>query len=188
MYSKIIAVTNRHLACRPYFEQIGRICRMHPRALILREKDLPEKEYLDLARDVLEICERYGVPMIPHYYPSAADLTGTGRVHLPLWKLEALRAGAQDFRGEAGCSVHSLEEAVRAEELGAVYLTAGHIFETDCKRRTAGRGLAFLKEVCGAVKIPVYAIGGIQPDPEQIAAICACGAAGACIMSGMMKL
>ena len=36
-----------------------------------------------------------------------------------------------------GCSVHSVEDAIEAEKLGASYLTAGHIFATDCRERTA---------------------------------------------------
>lgn len=54
-----------------------------------------------------------------------------------------------------------------AEQLGASYLTAGHIYATDCKRGLPPRGLGFLKEVCREVSIPVYGIGGIKFDEEQ---------------------
>ena len=37
---KIIAVSNRKLCNRPYLEQIERVCKIHPEAVILREKDL----------------------------------------------------------------------------------------------------------------------------------------------------
>ena len=50
MYRDLIAVTNRHLCSRPFTEQITRVCKLHPKALILREKDLPEEEYFSLAR------------------------------------------------------------------------------------------------------------------------------------------
>ena len=52
MYRDLIAVTNRHLCSRPFTEQITRVCKLHPKALILREKDLPEEEYFSLARQV----------------------------------------------------------------------------------------------------------------------------------------
>ena len=58
---KIIAVTNRSLCERPFLEQIKRVCETKPAALILREKDLPETEYEEMARQVLAICEEYGV-------------------------------------------------------------------------------------------------------------------------------
>ena len=69
MYRDLIAVTNRHLCSRPFTEQITRVCKLHPKALILREKDLPEEEYFSLARQVKEICEQFKVPFIPHFYP-----------------------------------------------------------------------------------------------------------------------
>ena len=58
-YRNIIAVTNRKLCERHFLEQVERICQMHPKALILREKDLSEKEYEELAKKVMAICAEY---------------------------------------------------------------------------------------------------------------------------------
>ena len=82
-----------------------------------------------------------------------------------------------------GASCHSLEEAVEAENLGCTYITAGHIYETDCKKGLPGRGIGFLKKICETVSVPVYAIGGI--GAENIQEIKNAGAAGGCIMSGV---
>ena len=57
---------------------------------------------------------------------------------------------------------------MEAERLGATYVTAGHIFTTDCKKGLPPRGLDFLKNVCDAVTIPVYGIGGIKFDPQPM--------------------
>ena len=84
-----------------------------------------------------------------------------------------------------GASVHSPEEAVLAEKLGASWLIAGHIFATACKPDLPPRGLDFLRNVCSSVSIPVYAIGGITP--ERLPAIMQAGAAGCCGMSQMMQ-
>ena len=45
IFSRLIAVTNRHLCTHTFEEHVERICRAHPKALILREKDLTEDEY-----------------------------------------------------------------------------------------------------------------------------------------------
>ena len=58
-YSRVIAVTNRHLCDRPYLEQIERICRRHPGAVIVREKDMGPEDYELLYRQVREICQAY---------------------------------------------------------------------------------------------------------------------------------
>ena len=87
-----------------------------------------------------------------------------------------------------GTSVHSVEDAIAAEKLGARYLTAGHIYVTDCKKGLPPRGLDFLHAVCEAVQIPVYGIGGIKIDEEQLRELKMSGAAGGCVMSGMMQV
>ncbi|MFR9001159.1 MAG: thiamine phosphate synthase [Anaerobutyricum soehngenii] len=42
-----------------------------------------------------------------------------------------------------GASCHSLEEAKEAQNLGCTYITAGHIFLTDCKKGLPREGTSF---------------------------------------------
>ena len=184
---KVICVTNRHLCEKSLARQVEIVCKFHPKAIILREKDLPEDEYIIIANEVLDICTKNGVECILHFYPNVAKKLKCNAIHLPLFKLRENRANLSEFK-IIGTSVHSVEEAIEAQNLGATYISAGHIFATDCKKGVPPRGLEFLKEVCQAVNIPVYAIGGIKLSDEQIKLITDCGAAGGCIMSGMMKL
>ena len=74
---------------------------------------------------------------------------------------------------------------MEAQELGAAYVTAGHVFATDCKKGLPPRGITFLEEVVKSVKIPVFAIGGV--NSSNIEEIKQTGAAGCCMMSGFMK-
>lgn len=191
LYRNVIAVTNRKLCGRPFLQQIGRVCEKRPAALILREKDLSEGAYRTLAEDVRTICDSAGVKLILHKYRHTALALGIHTIHLPLGDLTAMNGEDGADRGffeEIGCSVHSVQEAHRAQQLGADYLIAGHIYPTDCKKDLPPRGLNFLREVCGAVSIPVYAIGGIHPDAALIRQVMNAGAAGACIMSAAMRL
>ena len=185
----ILAVTNRSLCSRPFLSQVERICQARPAALILREKDLSPEEYKILAFQVLSICRQYQVPCILHTFWQEAAALGCPAIHLPLPLLRSL--GGKPALGQfqtLGTSIHSVEEAVEAVSLGASYVTAGHIFATDCKKGLPPRGLSFLKEICETVSIPVHAIGGITFDKTQWNALKEQGASGACIMSGMMKL
>ena len=72
-----------------------------------------------------------------------------------------------------------------AERLGCSYVTLGHIYATACKLGLPPRGRDLLRRACAAARIPVYAIGGITP--ARLAEVCADGAAGACVMSGLMR-
>lgn len=185
----VIAVTDRKLTRYPYLEQIERICRQHPKAVIVREKDLTEKEYLQLASEVHSICKKYGIQCIYHTFLPPAGREEGKAVHLPLSLLKAYR-GKKELRefDIVGASVHSVREAGEAEKLGASYITAGHIYKTDCKRGVTPRGIPFLSEVCRSVNIPVYAIGGIHMDGGQIEEVMKAGAAGACVMSEAMRV
>ena len=213
----IIAITNRHLCNRPFMEQLERVCKLHPHAIVLREKDMPEAEYLSLARDVIALCKKYDVQCMLHSFINVAMELNHPYIHLPLASLEQLACNTRDHTGiwqttdistnrtgfnsdyqhffnVIGTSVHSVEDAIKAEQLGATYMTAGHIFATDCKKGLPPRGLDFLQNVCDTVDIPVYAIGGINIDSvcsfyvPRLNEVLAHGAVGACIMSSMMRI
>ena len=191
VFSQIIAVSNRHLCSRSFPEQIERVCRCHPRALILREKDMEENEYALLAKQVLKICSSYQVPCILHtFWKTALDLHCPS-IHLPMALLGECRNNPDvplTSFSQIGTSIHSVEDARKAQRLGVTYITAGHIYATDCKKGLPPRGTDFLRDVCRAVDIPVYAIGGIRPDTAQLDEILGCGASGGCVMSGMMRI
>lgn len=63
-----------------------------------------------------------------------------------------------------GASVHSPEEARDAEEAGADWCVAGHVFETQSHPGDPRRESSFINEVVAAVSFPVIAIGGIRPE------------------------
>ena len=177
----MIAITCRKLCPEPLPDRIARIADANPGMIILREKDLGHGDLLELASACLRVCEERNVPLSVNGDLDVARELDICRIHLPL---QAMRdAGDLSDFSMVGVSVHSPEEAEEAEGLGADYLIAGHIFPTACKIG-APRGTDYLRAVCEAADIPVFAVGGITPDnyPEVIRA----GAAGAAAMSSMM--
>ena len=183
--SDLICITNRKLCSNNFLDQIEMIASAHPKAIVLREKDLSEKEYEQLARQVMQICQKHGTQCILHSFSNVATTLGATAVHMPLPLLQKMTPQEKSHFQIIGASCHSLEEAKKAQNLGCTYITAGHIFLTDCKKGLPGRGLPFLEEICKAVRIPVYAIGGISS--QNMESVRKTGAAGACIMSGFMR-
>ncbi|AVQ46571.1 thiamine phosphate synthase [Clostridium botulinum] len=187
---KLLAITNRHICNNEFLEQIQDICTLNEKntviesvSIVLREKDLSEKDYKKLAAKVLNICEKNNTECILHTYYKVAKELNCKKIHLPLHVLKSNPNIYKDFN-EIGVSIHSVNEAIEAMNLGATYITAGHIFATDCKKDLPPRGLSFLSSVCSSVHIPVYAIGGISPANAEKAINA--GAEGICIMSGLM--
>lgn len=182
--SDILSVTNRKLCREKFLDRIEKIAAAHPAGIILREKDLSEKEYRNLAEQVLEICRKQETQCILHCFCDTAIELGCDAVHLPLSVLMNMDPEKRKKFRIMGASCHSGEDAIMAEKMGCTYITVGHIFDTDCKKGLPGRGLEFLKQVCQRVSVPVYAIGGITgTDMKKIRRT---GASGACVMSGLM--
>lgn len=166
-------------------QRIQKIAACKPKAIILREKDLCEEAYQKLAEEVMQICKENEVACILHSFIDAALLLKAENIHLPLHILRGMEEEKKKQFQNIGASCHSVAEAQEAERLGCTYITAGHVFVTDCKKGLAPRGLDFLQAVVEGVSIPVYAIGGIHG--ENIAEVRKAGAAGACVMSGLMQ-
>lgn len=182
---RIICVTNRRLSREDFGERFEKITKAHPDAIILREKDLSEAEYERLSEESLKTARTNDTLCILHtFWKTALKLKAEG-LHMPLPLLREMPKEARKQFKILGASCHSKEDALEAEALGCTYITAGHIFETDCKKGVAPRGLDFLKEITESVSIPVYAIGGILPEHRD--KLEKAGAVGACIMSSCMQ-
>jgi thiamine-phosphate diphosphorylase len=183
---KLIVISNRHYfsTIEAFLNHLDRLAAAHPDLLILREKDLEPAAYTALAKDVLEICAKHRVVCALHGFADAARALKAGAFHAPMPVLEKMTAEDKKSFRILGASTHSLKQARHAQSAGCTYVTASHIYDTDCKKGLPGRGIAFLKSVCAGVSIPVYALGGI--DASKITAVKGAGAAGACVMSGAM--
>ena len=182
--SDILCVTNRKLCREDFMERIKRIAACHPAGIILREKDMNPEDYMELAETVMGICEQHGVKCILHSFTDIAISLHAQALHLPLHLLKEMTQEQKTRFEVLGASCHSVEDALEAQALGCTYITAGHVFETACKKGLPGRGLEFLQNVCAAVNIPVYGIGGI--DADNIVLVRDAGASGACLMSSLM--
>ena len=173
---KILAISNRNLT-DDFWGQITKIAALDI-PIVLREKDLSKSEYTELAKKILEITDN----IILHTYTQTAIELNHRKIHLPMHLLDSCDMSKFDV---VGVSVHSLDEAIKAKAMGASYITAGHIFATDCKRGVEPRGIDFLEQICNTVNIPVFAIGGITPQNAH--EVFSAGASGVCLMSSIMK-
>ena len=145
---RLIAVTDAASCPRSLVEQVERIaeCAYKPQQLLLRAKELAPEGYAKLAREVLPLCQSYGIELIIHTHWQIALELGIQRVHLPLPKLAQLPVAARRSL-VISSSVHSVAEAQRALAEGAQALVAGHIYTTSCKAGLKPRGLEFLKQI-----------------------------------------
>jgi thiamine-phosphate pyrophosphorylase len=101
----------------------------------------------------------------------AADADGVhlGQGDLPLAAARSLWPGRI-----VGRSTHSLAQALAAEREGADYVGVGPVFATPTKPGRAAVGLSLLGSAAMALRIPWFAIGGV--DASTVSAVVAAGA------------
>ena len=199
---KLNIISNRKLCENENLErQIEKIFSAYERKIILenfeivsltlREKDLNKNEYLKLIEKVYPICQKYKINLILHqnYDLNLDDKYNIEGIHLSYDIFKSLN---QNIKAELikkykriGVSIHSLNEAKEVENLGASYVVAGHIFETDCKKSLEPRGLKFVEDLSSTLTIPIFAIGGIDEKNSQ--SVIDRGAFSVCMMSSIMK-
>ena len=181
----LYAVTDRSWVGRQtLLEQAEDAIRGGATCVQLREKELEADSFLEEAVAAKTLCARYGVPLFINDNVEIAVQCGADGVHVGQSDLEAGRVRA--LVGEdmiLGVSVHTVEQAAAAERAGADYLGAGAVFATATKPDAAEVSLETLRAICGAVSIPVVAIGGINRD--NISRLAGSGICGAAVVSAI---
>lgn len=132
----------------------------------VREKDMTGGPLLALARDIVDAAKGQRCTVVVNDRLDVALTAKAAGVHLPWEGLpigEVRRVAGR--RCVIGRSVHSLTEARQAQKEGADYLIFGPVFETPGKAAFGPpQGTDALHKVLEAVRIPVWAIGGMTPE------------------------
>ena len=133
--------------------------------LQLREKELCAEEFLKEAEELKELCAAYKVPFIINDNVDIAVACGADGIHVGQSDMDALRVRGIVGGGMiVGVSAQTVEQALEAEKSGADYIGVGAVFSTSTKLDAGTISLDTVREICGAVSIPVVAIGGISEE------------------------
>ncbi len=153
----------------------------------LREKELDFDAFLDEAKSIKKITDRYKIPLIINDNVEVAIACGASGVHL----------GQEDLIGKniaeirqkfgknkiIGISANTLAEAIEAEKNGADYLGIDTPFATATKLDYKNASFEDMKKITSSVKIPCCAIGGI--NAETIPLLAGTGIAGYAMISAI---
>jgi thiamine-phosphate pyrophosphorylase len=139
----------------------------------IREKKLPARLTFELALGAAKITRDSQTKLLVNDRADIALAAKADGVHLTSASIptEIIR---QNFPRNfiIGVSTHSINEAVRAKEKGADFVTFSPIFQTPSKTKYGEpQGLEKLREVCQRLKnFPVVALGGIDESnyPEVL--------------------
>lgn len=144
-----------------------------PNFALYRDKENPN--YAKLAKDFMDVCSEFtSVKSFIHRHVELAfELQATG-VHLTSTQFKEI-PHAKNKNLEVIISTHTHKEVLKAEELGADYVTYSPIFASPNKGEP--KGTDDLKELLKKCNIKVFALGGII-DTSHIQSVKKSGAYG----------
>lgn len=141
----------------------------------IREKDLPARELTALVREAVEMARGTETRILVNSRADVALVSGAHGIHLPSYSI-----APSEYRRLAprhwliGVSCHSVADLRAAQDEGADFAVFSPIFPSAGKGPAVG--LDALREAVQAVRMPVFALGGIT---EENSLLCVdCGAAG----------
>jgi thiamine-phosphate pyrophosphorylase len=152
--------------------------------LQLREKALDDEAFLAQAIKIKVLAARFRVPFVINDNVGVALRCGADGVHVGQ---DDMTAGAvRKMIGPdklLGVSAATVEQALTAQAQGADYLGVGAVFSTSTKANAKPLSHETLRAICGAVTIPVVAIGGI--GAHNILALSGTGVDGVAVVSAI---
>ncbi|MFQ5864251.1 MAG: thiamine phosphate synthase [bacterium] len=185
---RLYLITDRHQCQgRQLTQVVDEACKAGVKAVQLREKDLSPFALYQLAEHIKEVCQSTHTKLFINDRADIAQAVQADGIQLTSQSLpvEAVRRCLLD-RKLIGVSTHSLEEAQRAEESAADFILFGPIFETPSKAGFGKpQGLARLNQLAKLVGVPVFAVGGI--NPERAKQCMENRAAGVAVISSIMS-
>lgn len=135
-------------------------------AVVVQYRDKNPIEAMFLARQLLELCHAYHVPLLINDSVELALEIGADGVHLG--KDDGDISDARKRLGSEaiiGVSCYNdLAKALAAVEHGATYVAFGRFFASGSKPLASPADIGTLHQAKRQIKVPIVAIGGILPE------------------------
>jgi thiamine-phosphate diphosphorylase len=128
----------------------------------LREKEASDRTFMEAARAVKAVTDRYQVPLVINDNVAVAMAVDADGVHVGQEDMPV--AAVRGLIGPdkiLGVSAQNAAQAVAAQNDGADYIGVGAVFASPVKPDAGIVAREELTRICQAVSIPVVAIGGI---------------------------
>lgn len=177
----LLVLTDRRQATAPLRDVVAAAIDAGARALVLREKDLPEDERRSLVDQLTPVVHEAGGVLLT----AGTHLRGADGVHQPSGGGPPAPTSTSGLI--TGRSCHDTDGLRAARGDGVDYVTVSPVYASASKPGYGPPiGVEGLASLLAATTVPVYALGGID-TPEAVAACRGAGAHGVAVMGAIMR-
>lgn len=162
---------------------IERACARGIRLIQLRQPHWPLDVLAAAARRALPVCQSHGARLLLNSDVRLAGILGLDGVHLPARVAAPLTKRPLTRDRWIGVSCHNAGELAHAMAIGADFATLSPVFETPGHTDVQPLGWERFEELVADATIPVYALGGLEPDDVDAAQMA--GAQGIAAIRGL---
>ena len=141
-----------------FLQRLGAALANGLRLIQVRDKDLPEAERLELAREVVKRAKPYGARVLVNGPLELANAAGADGVHLDSGAL--MKCKARPACEWVGASCHNAEELAHAAEI-ADFSMLSPVLPTESHPGEPTLGWEIFSQLAAQSPIPVYALGGV---------------------------
>lgn len=184
-------ITGEFSSITDFSMRLERALQQHVRLIQLRIAKINIAEHADILQTAFELCATYSAILIVN--TSAAEFALIRQtfprqscgLHLNRHQLFACSARPVAPDVLLGASCHNLEEINQAQKIGVDYLLLSPVSQTASHPESASLGWKKFADLVEQVNVPVYALGGMQPNDLSMAIHA--GAQGIAGISGWWK-
>jgi len=139
------------------------------RLLQLREPHMSIEEYTDYAHSVIALTRRFGARVLLNADPSLVGVCGADGVHLSGRRLMDLSERPLSLSCLVAASCHNRAELVQASLIHVDFSVLSPVLPTASHPQVTPLGWAGFQHLRLHSDVPVYALGGMQPDNLNMA-------------------
>ena len=161
----VYLITNPQVVdSRRFLENLGFALEQGVRLLQFRVFGLEKARHRRLARRALDLCREQGARMLMNHDLQLAQELDAHGVHLNRRQLQMFESRPLADEKLLSASCHSVVELLQAQALGVDFSVLSPVLPTRSHPAADPLGWGSFAEMVDRINIPVYALGGMQPD------------------------
>jgi 8-oxo-dGTP diphosphatase len=163
MLPPVYAITNlAEMGEAQFLVQLERALNNGLRLIQIREKQLERDVLYRFAEQVLKLAQPHGAKVLLNGNVGLARTLGAHGVHLSSNQLMALHEKPENLLCAASC--HTADELAQAQKLGLDFVVMSPVLPTQSHPDAGALGWEAFSNLIQDLPMPVYALGGLQPD------------------------